>query len=128
MAAVPPCAEQSHGYSCRMRSGWGGLIAFFVLGLWAADAPPSAAPRVRAIVAGDGQPRLSRPLRASAPAEDDDARDVNDDDSDDDASLTSAVAMEAPRPQRLGYRAAASSLRTPPDARELLRPPQLGVD
>lgn len=111
-----------------MRLGWGTLVALFVLGLWAADAPSPATPRVKAIVAGDAQPTLSQPVRAAAPAEDGDAPDVNDDDSDDDASLTSALAMEAPRPQRLGYRSAASFFRAPPDARELLRPPQLDVD
>lgn len=122
---VPPCAERAHGYSRRMRLGWGALIASVALCLLAGGAP---APAPMAAIGAATQPTLSLSESDTAPA-DDDARDVdNDDDSDDDASLTAAVALELPQPQRLCYRAAASLFRAPPDAQQLLRPPQLGVD
>lgn len=104
---------------------WGAL-ALVLLGLLSAGMPAtSAPPPARVDIDADAHASVAPPASDALPADDDAGGDVDsDDDGGDDASLTGAVPVALPDAARVAHRRAASNRPTPPDADELLRPPQ----
>lgn len=97
------------------------LLGLLAAGMSATSAPPPPSVGIDA----DAHASVAPPASDALPAEDDTGGDVDsDDDGPDDASLTAAVAVALPDAARVVHRRSASTRPTPPDADELLRPPQ----
>ena len=118
-------------YIATVRSGW--WWALFVLVALAATAPRAIGrsrachARTTATLRADTRPASSRVGTAASPLRDDGPRDLDDDDSDDDAGLTAIVSLSPPDERRVGHRALSALAPGSPERDPLLRPPQRDV-